>query len=132
MNEWAVGTNDWAERLCHSALALPLPESALGSLSSVALSSAQVTLSLPALSYFRQFVVLTTGSTIAYVLLYSISLYALFMQFFQDQYFSLLSTWLQYLFLIVSYFWILPKLENRKTAAESHSQPSNQTITADL
>src|SRR5438128_12375967 len=32
-----------------------------------------------------------------YIILYSISLYPLFMQFFQDQYFNLLSTWIQYI-----------------------------------
>ena len=37
---------------------------ALGSLSSVALSSTQMAISLPYLSYFRQFVVLTLGSSI--------------------------------------------------------------------
>ena len=56
-------TTDWAERRFHSAQALPLSESALGSLSSVALSSAQTILSLPDPSYFRQFVVLTLGSS---------------------------------------------------------------------
>jgi hypothetical protein len=39
---------------------------ALGSLSSVALSSAQMTVSLSDPSYFRQFVVLTLGSSIPY------------------------------------------------------------------
>jgi hypothetical protein len=57
-------TKDWAERLFLSAQALPLSESALGSLSSVALSSAQTNLSLPDPSYFRHFVVLTLGSSI--------------------------------------------------------------------
>ena len=56
-------TKDRAARLSHAAQALPLSESALRSLSSVAVPSAQTQWSLPDLSYFRQFVVLTSGST---------------------------------------------------------------------
>ncbi|MCD1258757.1 oligosaccharide repeat unit polymerase [Paenibacillus athensensis] len=38
-----------------------------------------------------------------YMLLYAFFLYPLFMQFFQDQYFNLLSTWLQIILLLVPY-----------------------------
>lgn len=40
-----------------------------------------------------------------YVIFYALLLYPLFMQFFQDQYFSLLSTWVQ--FMIISFLYLI-------------------------
>lgn len=36
-----------------------------------------------------------------FVLLFSLSMYPLFMQFFQDQYFSLLTTWVIFMTLLI-------------------------------
>jgi oligosaccharide repeat unit polymerase len=40
-----------------------------------------------------------------YIMLYAIFLYPLLMQFLQDQYFNLLSTWIQYFILLYIYFY---------------------------
>jgi oligosaccharide repeat unit polymerase len=45
-----------------------------------------------------------SGNLLA-ILLYALSLYPLFMQFFQDQYFSLLSLWVQFGVLLTLYFF---------------------------
>jgi oligosaccharide repeat unit polymerase len=41
-----------------------------------------------------------------YIILYALFLYPLFMQFFQDQYFNLLSTWIQCFIVLFLYFFI--------------------------
>lgn len=41
-----------------------------------------------------------------YIILYALFLYPLFMQFFQDQYFNLLSTWMQCFIVLFLYFFI--------------------------
>lgn len=45
-----------------------------------------------------------------WIFYYSVSVYPLLMQFFQDQYFSLLSTWIQ----IGFWYWLLMKNSNKK------------------
>lgn len=46
----------------------------------------------------------------AWIFYYSASIYPLLMQFFQDQYFSLLSTWIQ----IAFWYWLLIKKSNKE------------------
>lgn len=44
---------------------------------------------------------------VMYTLLYAVSIYPLFMQFFQDQYFSLISTWIQFVVYFALYYIFL-------------------------
>lgn len=53
-----------------------------------------------------------------FIFLYALSLYPLFMQFFQDQYFSLLSTWIQYITLFFVYVYIFSRSSERTTRDE--------------
>jgi len=58
------------------------------------------------------------------ILLYSLSMYALFMQWFQDQYLTLMSQWLQYLILLLVPFfvpWLYKSLKELAAKRENSS-----------
>lgn len=59
------------------------------------------------------------SGSLVYVLLYSIFLYPLVMQFFQDQYFNLLSTWIQMAFYLLVYLFIFKQLKIARTEGEA-------------